>query len=263
MFAFGENIDVLVATSANLESQMSKPTSEFSESNPIIQLPYERGRPSPMTGHAAELVSEHIPAQPHLPTPPSKQLPPPTKSMAPRVHDGTTPAVDPEDRFDTTDSAMRYAAYLGRAGKVVRYLAYASDVGEAFRPLAHPYFVTASYALSIGYVVGDVGNEAYWEYHVEKARGRKLAETVGERATFQLIASLIFPAVTIHQSVHLSKKFIFSRFHETNKRLFTMGPTAAGLCVIPFLPMVDEPVEHAVEMLFSTFRTSPKKGHHA
>ena len=44
------------------------------------------------------------------------------------------------DDLHTTDMALRYAAYVGMATRVMRYLAYTSDFGEAFRPVAHPLF---------------------------------------------------------------------------------------------------------------------------
>lgn len=50
----------------------------------------------------------------------------------------------------------RYLAYASRVGRalsgVSRYSAYASDVGEAFRPVAHPMFVTGTYAIAFGCV---------------------------------------------------------------------------------------------------------------
>jgi fission process protein 1 len=37
----------------------------------------------------------------------------------------------------------------------------ASDIGEAFRPVVNRRLVTASYGISVAYVVGDIGYEGY------------------------------------------------------------------------------------------------------
>lgn len=42
-----------------------------------------------------------------------------------------------------------------------RYVAYTSDIGEAFRPVVPPMLVTAGYAVSWAYLIGDVGYEGY------------------------------------------------------------------------------------------------------
>ena len=152
------------------------------------------------------------------------------------------------------DTFARYTAYSARATKLVRYLAYTSDFGEAFRPVAHPYLVTASYAVSIGYVVGDVAYECYADYH-HGVRDSHLYHNTAKRAVFQGIASLAIPAFVIHTAVIQSKKHFWKTF--SNARLKTLGPTATGLALIPFLPLADEPVEHVVDSFFN--RLWPQK----
>ncbi|POV97995.1 hypothetical protein PSHT_14277 [Puccinia striiformis] len=52
-----------------------------------------------------------------------------------------------------------------------------------------------------------------------------------------------------HSAVRYSKKFIFSNM--ANPRIQSIGPTAVGLGIIPFLPtLFDEPVEHFVDKAF-------------
>ncbi len=68
---------------------------------------------------------------------------------------------------------------------------------------------------------------------------------------------LVAAAFTIHSTVNVFKKITakagrFQRF----------GPTAAGLAVIPFLPIVDAPVEHAVEWAFGKVWPSSKQHAH-
>lgn len=145
--------------------------------------------------------------------------------------------------------AGRYAAFVGRATQCVRYLAYTSDFGEAFRPLAHPYVVRAAYGVSWGYVFADVGYKGYQLKTVYKADNYDLAMGCLQRALFQSFASMIFPMITIHETVKYTKKFFLSR--PSLHKFAVWGPTACGLGVVPFLPfMYDEPVEYAVEAMF-------------
>lgn len=70
-----------------------------------------------------------------------------------------------EGKVDTLDSNARYLGYLARAQRYIiqgsRYVAYTSDIGEAFRPVVPPSIVTAGYAVSWAYLIGDVGYEGY------------------------------------------------------------------------------------------------------
>lgn len=155
-----------------------------------------------------------------------------------------------QDDLHTTDSALRYLAFTGRAMQLVRYLAYTSDFGEAFRPIAHRFVVRGAYAVSWGYVVGDVGYEYYNMKYNHNITGSDLYVTTTKRAIFQSIASMALPAFTIHTFVHQSKHFL-----QRVGRFQKWGPSIIGLSVVPFLPMYDEPVEEAVEWLFNKFYT--------
>jgi fission process protein 1 len=146
----------------------------------------------------------------------------------------------------TTDSNLRYIAYIARLKRVLligtRYLAFTSDVGEAFRPVAHPRLVTAAYAISWGYVVADVSYEGY----KEKKRGgdtMDITNVVAKRAVFQSLASMGLPALAIHTQVR-----VFASVCKSIGRFQKWGPTVAGLALLPFLPfMFDYPVEHLVD----------------
>ena len=60
---------------------------------------------------------------------------------------------------DSLDTNARYLGYLARAQRYLiqgsRYVAYTSDIGEAFRPVVPPSIVTAGYAISWAYLIGD------------------------------------------------------------------------------------------------------------
>jgi fission process protein 1 len=160
--------------------------------------------------------------------------------------------------IDSTDTAARYAAYAARAARVVtkfRHLAYTSDFGEAFRPIAHPALVKLTYAMSIGYVVGDIGWEGYRDYHEEGARGQVLAQHVAKRAVFQGVASLLLPAVTIHTVVHAANNAAKAHVKHPSVRMW--GPSLLGLAVVPLLPLYDHPVEAATDFLFEALWPVP------
>lgn len=148
--------------------------------------------------------------------------------------------------LDVTDGNTRYAGYAGRLGQLaraaerisgVRHLAYASDVGEAARPVVPRWVVNASYATSIGYVAADVVAKGA----AASASGATTAEvtrTSAQTAVFQGLASILAPFLIIHSQVHLFQKLL------RNTPAAKHGPTAAGLALIPLLPLVDEPIEH-------------------
>ncbi|RYG64645.1 hypothetical protein EON64_13555 [archaeon] len=114
------------------------------------------------------------------------------------------------------ETTARYAGYSAVAARAFRYLAFTSDFGEALRPVVNARLVTGSYAVALGYCVADVGYEAYKHvqrnYLTEHQEPRPLAQVVVERAAFQAVASLAVPALLIHTTVDVSKKF-FARIN--------------------------------------------------
>ncbi|KAF8204886.1 mitochondrial 18 KDa protein-domain-containing protein [Pholiota molesta] len=165
---------------------------------------------------------------------------------------------------DTTESELRYMAYGARLRTAVRaasrYVAYTSDVGEAFRPVVPPWVVTAAYGISWLYLSGDVAYDSYKSYHrgptpIEAANfsePTRIAISAVQRATFQSIASMALPALTIHTAVAQSRK----AFHRaTNPKVKAWGPTITGLAIVPILPyLFDHPVEHVTDRAFDWIR---------
>mmetsp|Transcript_21887 Transcript_21887/g.48055 ORF Transcript_21887/g.48055 Transcript_21887/m.48055 type:complete len:204 (-) Transcript_21887:1797-2408(-) len=166
-----------------------------------------------------------------------------------------------DDDFEdlTRDGPFRYAAYLARAKKLltikaqvvaksassaIRYAAYSSDVGEALRPVLTPRWVNATYGLAVSYVLGDVTYHGY----LEQQRGGDVTRAVVQATTFQLFASLLIPAVLIHQMVHAAQKG-FQKLGRFTK----WGPSVVGLACIPLMPLIDHPIEHAVDKAFDSY----------
>ncbi|KAL9621302.1 MAG: hypothetical protein Q9160_004193 [Pyrenula sp. 1 TL-2023] len=201
------------------------------------------------------------------------------------------------DLADSTSTPVRYFAYTNRLRTILlsahRYVAYTSDIGESFRPVAHPYLVRSAYAISWGYLIGDVGHEGYKAY----CRNRKIRApsteayrdatgmaapegseaaamlkegghvpaiedyraVMAQRAIFQGLASMGLPALTIHSVVKYSGKALKS---SKNATMRTWGPIGLGLAVVPALPYIfDEPVEKAVHASFhAAFRAVGGEG---
>eukprot|EP00512_Aurantiochytrium_limacinum_P007603 CAMPEP_0171526244 /NCGR_PEP_ID=MMETSP0959-20130129/10272_1 /TAXON_ID=87120 /ORGANISM="Aurantiochytrium limacinum, Strain ATCCMYA-1381" /LENGTH=203 /DNA_ID=CAMNT_0012067619 /DNA_START=113 /DNA_END=724 /DNA_ORIENTATION=+ len=151
------------------------------------------------------------------------------------------------------NTPLRVLGYFGRLGRVFgrvlakgsRYVAFSSDVGEAFRPVVDPKYVRLGYGIAIAYVVADVGLVTY---HAHKHQ-EDVTRAFSKQLTFQVFGSLLLPSVIIHQGVHFSEK-TFKKMGRFQK----WGPVFAGLGIIPFMPMlIDEPVEHVVDMAFDRF----------
>lgn len=152
----------------------------------------------------------------------------------------------------------RYTAYTMRLKTLIttgsRYIAYSSEIGEAIRPLARPIVVTTAYAISWAYIFADVGYTC-WQASksMEKdspSRTTDLAWIAARRGTFQTLASLYLPALTIHSIVKYSGP-VFGKSRSVRVR--ALGPSVLGLLTVPLLPFIfDHPVERAVENVFDS-----------
>jgi mitochondrial fission process protein 1 len=159
------------------------------------------------------------------------------------------------------EGPARFLAFASRATRLIapysqqaRYLAFTSDFGEAARPVVRPKIVTASYAVTWLYVLGDVATEGYHQWRKTPEHRTQVIDKVSRVATFQLIASIALPFLVIHQTVKgstvLLKRYLSPKYASVHK----WGPSAVGLGVIPFLPVtVDHPTEHAVDYVFNRF----------
>jgi len=172
---------------------------------------------------------------------------------------------DDEDFINLREGYARLIVYLRNVStlalRATRYLAYTSDVGESFRPILPQQAVKFSYAISWTYVVGDVGFHAYNEYKLG-SDSKQIGVTALHAAVFQSIASMAIPTIGIHTVVHYSHTMMHHQ-EQIPKAIRRFGPSGLGLCCIPLLPLVDEPVEHAVDYIFNqVFPEQMKKRHH-
>ena len=159
------------------------------------------------------------------------------------------------------EGPARFLAFTARASRLlapysqqVRYLAFTSDFGEAARPVVRPKIVTASYAVTWLYVLGDVTAEGISQWRKTPNDRNSIIDKVSRVAVFQLIASVALPFLVIHQTVKgssvLLKRYVSEQYTATHK----WGPSVVGLGVIPFLPFtVDHPTEYAVDYAFNKY----------
>ncbi|OCB84599.1 hypothetical protein A7U60_g8586 [Sanghuangporus baumii] len=180
---------------------------------------------------------------------------------------------------DTTNSDARYLGYAARLRTAVRaahrYLAYSSDVGEAFRPVVPRWVVRTAYGVSWAHFRGEraqkdflnveltddsnLSRDVSFETWKAKRRGpnpleaatltehQRLALAAVKRGTFQVVASMAFPALTIHTLVRYSGRAM-SRIPRLSPRTRAWGPTCIGLAAVPFLPYIfDKPIEEATD----------------
>jgi len=145
------------------------------------------------------------------------------------------------------ESELRYLAYASRAVNIfktkMRIMAYSSDIGESSRPVAPNAFVKAMYGLTFAYIGVDVGIDAYHEW---KHGGtlNSISRVIVHTTIFQTIASVLVPSAIIHTAVHRTQKFVNARPSVFAKKY---APVAAGLALIPALPIVDHPIEWLIE----------------
>lgn len=143
---------------------------------------------------------------------------------------------------------FRYGAYARRAVQAFlvkgRLVAYTSDVGESVRPVVPPSVVRACYGLTWAYVAADVGYNTS-EAILAKKPSETILRTAVHATTFQVIASVAVPSFIIHQAVHAAQHAV----HKLPKTPLTRWlPSVVGLCMIPFMPFVDHPIEQAVRL---------------
>jgi mitochondrial fission process protein 1 len=170
-----------------------------------------------------------------------------------------------EDVFKS-DERMEDAhglAYVGWIGRTVarlpkmiahqRWLAYASEGTEPFRPIAHPWLVRSGYALSLVYVVTDIGVRTNTQYRSSNSV-EKAAIVFGDSFVFHSLASMILPALLIHAIVkHSSVGIVRYNVFAGRQKVREYAPTVLGLASIPF---VVGPIDHGVEyVLDNTIRT--------
>lgn len=183
----------------------------------------------------------------------------PSKAAAeeePAASDGLLPITDPRE------GAARYIAYARRAVQAFlvkgRVVAYTSDVGESVRPVVPPWVVRACYGLTWLYVGTDVAFNTS-EAHRKGKSDEIVARTAVHTTVFQVVASVLVPSLIIHQAVHVAQGLATKL---PKGRIAFWLPSLCGLALIPFMPYVDEPVEHVIDVAFEAAWPNPEGAAH-
>lgn len=140
-----------------------------------------------------------------------------------------------------------------------RYVAYSSDVGESFRPVLKPWMVNATYGIAGVYVLGDCAH-AVREKQLGGWGTDTLVATAVHRFTFHAIVSLAIPALVIHTAVHQSHNLFEHAAFAKFPKVVKWGPSAIGMAIIPFLPLMDPPAEHVIDAAFDKILPAWKNG---
>ena len=140
----------------------------------------------------------------------------------------------------------RIPSMIAKTMQVARPLAYASEVGESFRHV-FPSLVKPLYALSIGYVVGDIGIKFYQVSH--KNTNYKKWYLL-DLSLWHLGASLVLPAVVINRYIHTTASVLGKM--NMSVKIVKFAPTVTALCLIPFIV---HPLDHFTDYLLdNSFR---------
>jgi fission process protein 1 len=140
----------------------------------------------------------------------------------------------------------RLPQYATRAFEMARPLAYASEVGESFRHVL-PKITKPLYALSIGYVFGDIGVKYYNNRH---KNSQFVKWYMLDLSLWHLGASLILPALVINRYIHTLTK-VLSKTNLSTK-IIRLAPTISALVLIPFIV---HPLDHFTDYAMdNTFR---------
>mmetsp|Transcript_14367 Transcript_14367/g.29797 ORF Transcript_14367/g.29797 Transcript_14367/m.29797 type:complete len:239 (-) Transcript_14367:179-895(-) len=150
-------------------------------------------------------------------------------------------------------STTRYIPYLARAKQLLisstRYIAYSSDVGESLRPVLKRWQVNLSYGIAGAYVLGETAVAGYRKKE-QDCNNEVVAAACAHTALFQFAASLALPAVIIHTVVHQVQHVLDKPRFTNRPTLLRYGPSAVGLSIVPFLPLLDPPCEWVIDFLF-------------
>lgn len=145
-----------------------------------------------------------------------------------------------------------------------RLLAFTSEVGESFRPLMDLWKVQLAYAVSWAYVLLDVLLRACDEFAL-RGRTLRILRTLVFFSVFHTIATMLLPALLIHAAVHRAEQLFHGLLPPSVARsshagiLRRFAPSAIGVALIPVMPLLDSPCEHALEALFKAAWPLPKK----
>lgn len=161
-----------------------------------------------------------------------------------------------EEKIVGHERCLAYSIAACQFKSMDRYLAYTSDLGESFRPILQPASIRAAYGVAIAYVIGDTAFEVRRKDKLGVERDA-LVGTLLHRSIFHMAMSLLLPAALIHTVVHQSRG-VFAA--SPRPIVAKWGPSAAGLAIVPLLPLADPPAEIVLDAVFDRVWPSWRRG---
>jgi len=150
--------------------------------------------------------------------------------------------------FRLSRGMIRMPKFLaGSTKKAQKVLLYTSDLGESSRPLISHHTVEALHFVTFAYIVGDVTYNAYHEYK-QGGNTNEIAKVATRTFVFQTLASIVLPGAAIHHAMEFTERRIQTM--TMNARAHRFAPVIIGLSLIPVLPLIDHPLERAIEKVF-------------
>nr|WBF70407.1 hypothetical protein [Megavirus caiporensis] len=154
--------------------------------------------------------------------------------------------MESENSSHNIPEEIKYVGPFTRALRVIsgiRQLSYASDLGEATRGTFPNAFIKAMYGVTITYI----GADLYFRYLANKhmaqtaeSSGAKcqvlgitpLQRYMGYHTLWHLQASLLFPTITIHSVVSLTRK-LTNKYNWPKSGIKRFMPALISLAIIP------------------------------
>lgn len=177
------------------------------------------------------------------------------------------PVSQKEDRAINARASSRRFRVSTRAISALlkryRLTAFVSEVGESLRPVPGvlTWHVNLFYLVSWAYVIADTAVQTVEEAAVE-GRQRQVARVLLFMSLFHGLATMLIPAVAIHEAVRATKALLARLAAWSGSRSQLMAgvaaaavagrlwlPTLVGLSLIPAMPIVDKPLHGALKLL--------------
>jgi hypothetical protein len=118
---------------------------------------------------------------------------------------------------------------ISKTIQLARPIVYATQISSSVK-YEFPNIVKPLYAVSIGYIFGDIAIK-YYDVHNKNSEYRKWF--LIDLSIWHLMASFVLPAIVINRYIH----YIAKTFGKMNfpLKVIKFGPAISAICLIPFI----------------------------
>ncbi|KAF5301098.1 hypothetical protein FQA39_LY10917 [Lamprigera yunnana] len=136
-------------------------------------------------------------------------------------------------------------------GTPLRFLGYANEIGEAFRSIIGNRMVTATYGISIAYVLSDTVSKTRQELAQQKTRNlKKVLFVATDTLLWQMFASVIIPGIAINRIC----SFFNNRLNKLPSPVRKWTVAGIGIMAIPIIVApIDNFVDDVLDVTFRKF----------